>query len=809
MEPIDVAADQLSSIIPQIQSYQHTIHSEEDTRLKVVNPMFAQVLGWPMSEIFTEEQAGSGYVDYKLTINGLARLIVEAKRDSRELGIESRGPGRAYKLNGPVFNTEAIKEGIDQAIRYCGQKNAELACVTNGHEWVVFRGSRLGDGRDTMAGMAFVFPTLDSVKEKFALFYDLLSYEAVKEFHYRAHFQEAEGRQIRAHIFRRALRDPNSRRLIAPDNLSSDMDRVMTSFFRRLSGDDDPDLLTQCFVVTRESRVADERLARISEDLIGRIRNLNTASAEQLTELIERVKATQRNEFVVIVGTKGAGKSTFIDRFFRHVLPKNLMEECIVARVNLADSEGDENQIATWLDQRLLEALETAIFNDQPPTFDELQGMFFDEYQRRSTGTLKYLYQRDKEEFKIDFGRHIERRREERPHEYIQRLVHHIVRSRKKIPCIVFDNADHFTVEFQERVFQYARSIYESEICFIIMPITDRTSWQLSREGALRSFESESLFLPTPSPKIVLMKRIEFLETKLAEEKREPGRGYFLGRGIPLSIDNLTAFTAALQAIFLRAGEVSWWIGNLANRDIRRCLEIAKSLVTSPHIEVHELLKAYFAHSYIYLPPHKIKRALIKGHYDLYPTGIHTFVHNIYSIENEVETSPLLGLRLLRLLRDAQKSDNGDPFLTLDHIIEYCRAMLVDPSVTMAWLSRLLEAGLCLSYDPTVTAIGDAGKIELAPAGFQHLRWGTRDSTYAQAMLEVTPLADRVSFEKLSNLASRPFREIWRDELECFVDYLAAEDAKYCKVPDHEAYVTQKRLTLDLRRLIPDINQRR
>lgn len=804
MEPIDVAAEQLTLIIPQIQSYHHTIHSEEDTRLKVIDPMFIQVLGWPMSEIFTEEKSGPGFVDYKLTINGLARLVVEAKRDGRELGIESRGPGRAYKLNGPVFKTEAAKEGIDQGIRYCGHKNAELASVTNGREWIVFRGSRLGDGRDTMEGMAFVFPSLDAVKEHFALFYDLLSYEAVKEFRYRAHFQEAEGRQIRVQIFRQALREPYSRRLIAPDNFSSDMDRVMTSFFRRLSGDDDPDLLTKCFVVTRESRVADERLARISEDLIGRIRSLNTSSAEQLTELVERVKATQRNEFVIIVGTKGAGKSTFIDRFFRNVLPKPLLKECIVARVNLADSEGDESQIVAWLDQHLLEALESAIFKDGPPTYDEIQGMFFDEYQRRSTGTLKHLYERDKEEFKIDFGRHIERRREERPHEYIQRLVRHIVRSRTKIPCIVFDNADHFTIEFQERVFQYARSIYESEICLIIMPITDRTSWQLSREGALRSFESESLFLPTPSPKVVLMKRIEFLEEKLAEEKREPGKGYFIGRGIPLSIDNLAGFAAALQAIFLRKGEVSWWIGNLANRDVRRCLEIAKSLVTSPHIEVYELLKTYFAHSHIYVPPYKIKRALIRGQYDIYPMGVHTFVRNIYSIDDEVETSPLLGLRLLRLLRDAQKSGNEDPFLTLDQAVEYCRAMLVEPSVTMAWLSRLLEFGLCLSYDPTVTAISDAGKIELAPAGFQHLRWGTRDTTYAQAMLEVTPLADRATFEKFSNLATKPPRETWREELECFVDYLVAEDAKYCRVPEHEAFKNQRRLVLELRRgLIP------
>lgn len=807
MEPIDVGAKQLNLLIPEVSEYKDTIKSEQDTRLKVVDRMLTEILGWPQDEILTEEQSGTGYVDYKLTVGGLARLVVEAKRDGRDLGLGTRAAGRAYKLDGAVFSTSSIKEGLGQAVRYCGQKNAELACVTNGREWVVFRGSRLGDGRDTMDGAGFVFPSLEDVRTHFGLFWDLLSYEALSDFRYRAYFQEAEGRPIRTHVFRMPLRAPDTRRFLTRSKLSGDLDRVMTSFFRRLSGDADPEVLAKCFVVTRESENADQRLARISEDLIDRIRSLDTGSGEQLTELIERVKGTQRNEFVIIVGTKGSGKSTFIDRFFRLVLPEPLVGECVTARVNLADSEGDEGSIATWLDRTLLDTLERTVFGDGVPSYEELQGMFFDEYRRRSEGTLKYLYERNKEEFKVNFGQHIEMRREERPHEYIQRLVRNIVRNRKKIPCIVFDNADHFTIEFQERVFQYARSIYERELCLIIMPITDKTSWQLSSEGALRSFENESLFLPTPPPRAVLARRITYLEEKLEEERREQGRGYFFGRGIPLTIEDLTAFTSALQAIFLKTGTVSLWIANLANNDIRRCLEIARSIVASPHLEVNELLKAYYAGSDMYVPRYKVKRALFRGHYDIHPVGVSSFVRNVYALEDEVETTPLLGLRLLRLLEDAQESNTGDPFVTFDQIVDYCRAMMIETNATRAWLGRMLEAGLCQSYDPTVTAVDTAGKLELSPAGSQHLYWGTRDYDYAQAMLEVTPLADRAAFDQLTNLASQPHSDVWRDKVKCFVDYLIAEDAKFCRLPDHQAYQAQKQLAADLRRMVPEREQ--
>jgi len=73
-------------------------------------------------------------------------------------------------------------------------------------------------------------------------------------------------------------------------------------------------------------------------------------------------------------------------------------------------------------------------------------------------------------------------------------------------------------------------------------------------------------------------------------------------------------------------------------------------------------------------------------------------------------------------------------------------------------------------------------------------------------MREVTPIADQVTFEQLNDLAKKPLREVWRDQLVCFVNYLISEDEKYCRIPNHEAYLSQKKLTAELRRIIPDHN---
>ena len=119
MEPIDRAYEVFVENLNQIDEYSDSIETEQDTRLKVIDRILVDVLAWPYEEIYTEPRSGNGYIDYKLTVNGFARFILEAKRDGKELGVKDQTPGRSFKLNGPVFKSLTIQEGISQAIRYC------------------------------------------------------------------------------------------------------------------------------------------------------------------------------------------------------------------------------------------------------------------------------------------------------------------------------------------------------------------------------------------------------------------------------------------------------------------------------------------------------------------------------------------------------------------------------------------------------------------------------------------------------------------------------------------------------------------
>jgi predicted type IV restriction endonuclease len=164
MDPLDVAYKNFCAFAESISpDHWDSIVTEADTRMKLIDKVFTQVLGWPEKDIHLEDAAGEKRIDYRFTIDNLNRMIVEAKRKGRDLGISADYKGRGFKLDGSVFKTEAAQEGIDQTIHYCMYRGAELACVTNGHQWMVFRGNRAADGTDVLKGTAIVFGSLDAV----------------------------------------------------------------------------------------------------------------------------------------------------------------------------------------------------------------------------------------------------------------------------------------------------------------------------------------------------------------------------------------------------------------------------------------------------------------------------------------------------------------------------------------------------------------------------------------------------------------------------------------------------------------------
>jgi hypothetical protein len=168
-----------AEIIAQFESLQLQDANEADTRLKVINDVLYDVLGWTHSDVHVEvrvsEDGATTWADYVLK-TGMTALIIEAKKTG--VAFSEVPDARRSRLRGRFVSGET-GEAIIQARDYARKLSIPFACATNGSKWIVFPASRV-DQVAFAESSAIIFPSLRSaLGTDFAEFHDLLSREAV------------------------------------------------------------------------------------------------------------------------------------------------------------------------------------------------------------------------------------------------------------------------------------------------------------------------------------------------------------------------------------------------------------------------------------------------------------------------------------------------------------------------------------------------------------------------------------------------------------------------------------------------------
>lgn len=798
---LDTSFKRAEALVSDVRERLGQIETEQDARVQLINRFLTEVLGWDFAEIRTEPHSPAGYADYLLSSAGRKRLVVEAKRIGPIL-INTANPEMAtYKVGGPAL--AAAKPGIQQAASYCLDHGAAYAALTTGVTWIAFLPFPLA-GVPYTEGTAFVFPTLDSVLKNFAVFYDLLSREAVTQRTYDLHFAKASGLTVEAFEPMVAANKNEYIRLLQPTQLASDLEPVFREFFGNLSGDNDPEMLTECFVETRESRYADASLEKIIRTISASVSTLEPDAKSQLAQEIKRAVELGRGETVIIVGNDGSGKSTFMERFFKTVLETSIRSKCAVVKIDVSRWPGDLDKLSAWLTSQLKAGLEKLLFADAMPTDDELQGLYWREYQSWMRGQHKTLYDSDKTAFKIKFGDFLDTQINTQPYTYVLRILEDVVKNRKMLPCLIFDNGDAFGFAFQEAVFQYAQALRESlPFCFVVTPVTDRSFWRLSKAGPFQKFPAKMFYLPVPPTKEVLEKRVSFLQRKIEAARGE--NSYFLSRGIRLTFENIRGFAACLEEIFIKEDFVSRRISWLANNSLQKCLSLAQSIILSPIFSVEDLVKAYIAYgagSINKINYRKFMQALLHGNYNAFQQDHNLYVWNVFAVSPNFPTSPLLVLSILKMLIDTSAVEDSaiEGYVSVEHISRYFVAAGISEPALDYTLALLLKAKLVQPYDASKDVLESSEMISITHAGRIHYEMATIDPYFVSDMAFATPLRTMKVVDALRQLRdSRMSSQTWKGAQREFFGYVLDQDALFFRLPKDGIYDNQRQLRDELK----------
>ena len=507
---------------------------------------------------------------------------------------------------------------------------------------------------------------------------------------------------------------------------------------------------------------------------------------------------------VFIVGPSGAGKSTFLDRFFVRTLAEDIREKCIVIKIDALDASGDELVALSWMTEQAIKSIEGQLFADGNPEWNELQALYHLEYLRRAKGVDAALYERSKAEFKEKFARYVEGQVEKDREGYLRRLLADIVKNRKQLPIFVIDNTDEFNISFKIAVFQYFQALRrEANHCILIFPATDRSAWSFSKTDIFNIYSTKSFFLPTPSPREVFRKRVDYLRKKTVEAgPTGEGAEYVASRGIRVSIRNLGAFAAVVETVFVNQDFAAKRVGELANYNMRKALGLSKRVITSSVLNLEDLVRSYLTGDMVAPTNVAFTNALVKGDYKFFKVGDEPLLFPLFQVDTTIRQSPLTAARILVLLADLSRAagDDAERYMTVGSIFAYFGVMSMPEAAVQRSLEALLLAGLLEPYDLSKKDYSDDQRLAITYSGLAHLDLGVFSAVFFEQLALTTRIGDPEQAAEIRDAfqSNQPWPARLERVREIFAKYLCDEDARHCSIPDRAEFKGQEDLTEEL-----------
>ena len=141
--------------------------NEATTRLHLIDRLLFDCLGWNREDCKTEERINGQYIDYSFYCPSCF-LIVEAKREGVYFELPVGKEHLEYNISFFSRRIKGVGSAIKQAIGYCQSHGVPYGVVCNGHQLIVFIGSR-SEGCPPLEGRSLFFDSLEAMERNFLL----------------------------------------------------------------------------------------------------------------------------------------------------------------------------------------------------------------------------------------------------------------------------------------------------------------------------------------------------------------------------------------------------------------------------------------------------------------------------------------------------------------------------------------------------------------------------------------------------------------------------------------------------------------
>jgi GTPase SAR1 family protein len=514
---------------------------------------------------------------------------------------------------------------------------------------------------------------------------------------------------------------------------------IITRYFTSEPDETPDDIIDRAYVSTSERTEYDGVLESFLKDRarVAATSNLTPivtgkASAGDIGAELSRYRNNPKyyGRVQLVVGAVGAGKSLFIRRFYKRMLPKEVAESTMWAFINFNVQFPAGENLRNIIADRFIRSFEDTN-GVELHTLEMAEKLFYPEMRRFDNGPAKQLLPNNKEQF--DHQRYLHMRELMTHKEAMVRAIsRHFISEKRKGIVVVFDNVDKRSRDLQLEIFEGAQWLKDATNALVIVNLRDTTFEAHRDEKPLDAFIHAVNFYITPLRfAAVIRKRLELVLDKMSEEEFEPEYTYTVETGARVTYKS-EKLTEYLQSIYdslfeRRASNIGAQMEALVARNVRVALGMFADIIASPHIPTSQLTTAAVTATPHRISDERILRALMRGRYRLFGNNRGPYVWNVLTIPpNCKRPSNFLYTDILEFLvrnRKVKIDFSVEGYASAGLVVNKMGQLGYDEDDAFNALKQLVTWNLVEPESLVLEELHPKDPVQVHASGFMHIRY--------------------------------------------------------------------------------------
>jgi GTPase SAR1 family protein len=739
---IDKGLENFRKLKSELSAYTEEL-SETDTRSKYLDRIFIDVLGWNEENIEREGYVKPGFFDYEFSTANY-RFVVEAKKINVTFSLPSKG--QKVKLKTLYNGNTAI---VNQIREYIQKRNLAYGIISNGKQFVVARFINTNGG-NWLDNDAFFFDGLDAIENRFIDFYNLFSFESViKHGRIKLANEEIVGKCIVEHKLLKKRTDE-----VLRNDFSDILVSIIGQIFSEIYETDDLNnysKLKECYVRNEDVKASNSKLGILFQDepphFDSRILPVKNTehTQQQISKEIQDVSDITP-EPVIIIGSKGAGKTTFIRHFIEVELAEKFKKKRPILYIDFRNYTNqqveDTKGIYFKIYRQLVEKYEELKLTE----LNILKTIYQKEIKEKTQGIWS-LYGDNEQKLKDKLGDFLESKLENIDN-HLENIAIYLKKFQGKRLTIILDNADQLDDESQRNLFLLAHSLRKSLNALCLISLREGYFYQWKNKPPFDAYQSNVFHITAPPYRDVLKNRIDYvinnfdfdsIKTNHRDKKLQLSAGTFKN-----------FFTSLSASLFVNHhSDLIEFLEECSYPNIREGLDNFNAFLTSGHTQIAD----YITSSSYKIPVWEfIKSIALESQY--YYKSEFSRVKNIFKPTANSENH-FTKVRLLFYLQNiAELNKYQTTFCSINEMIDLFSKSGYGNEELLAELTELLsfkliETKASQSDIEKESILASKSEVRITLAGNYYITKLITRFHYLDLVVQDTPIFDEFYFERI------------------------------------------------------------